>query len=266
MKRYEAPTQLVLPRRTYTIMRVDGRAFHTWTRGLAKPYDMGFMRCMDAAAIALCEEVSGAKFAFVQSDEISLLARDFDNIDTQAWFDGNIQKWVSVGASIASTAFNTSVLEHINHSVTVPSKNYIGLKDGDATFDARVFTIPDRTEVENYFIWRQKDAVRNSVTMLAQAYASHKQLQGKTVADRHEIIHKAGDNWAKHPVSFKHGRVIRRHVFVPEFPDGLSHAMMNAELERAKERAKTSNWIVDGSTPIFTVERKFLTDLIPVIE
>lgn len=218
-----------LPRRTYTIVRCDGRAFHTWTRGLDKPYDAGFMGCMDAAALALCEDAAGAQFAFVQSDEISLLLTDFAKQDTQAWFDGCQNKIESVSASIVTMAFNIAAM---------------GKFLTNATFDARAFVIPDRVEVENYFIDRQKDAERNSVTMLAQAYASHKQLQGKSVADRHEIIHKAGDNWAKHPVSFKHGRVIRKI-------DGV-------------DCNPVSSWVVDTTTPVFTRERVYLTSLIPV--
>src|SRR5271168_5041143 len=109
MKRYEGATRFSLPRRTYTIIRIDGRAFHTWTRGLAKPYDAHFMFLMDKTAEALCAAISGAQFAYVQSDEISVLAVDFLDINTEPWFDGNIQKWASVGASIASTEFNMYV-------------------------------------------------------------------------------------------------------------------------------------------------------------
>src|SRR5271167_4207704 len=98
MKRHEKATSFTLPCRTYTILRVDGRAFHTWTRGLTKPYDLDMMSCMDAAAITLCKEISGAQFAFVQSDEISILLTDFADVTSQAWFDGNIQKTVSVAA------------------------------------------------------------------------------------------------------------------------------------------------------------------------
>ena len=110
---YEDRCRFFLPRRTYTILRVDGKAFHTWTRGLAKPYDTDFMTCMDAAALALCKEVAGARFAFVQSDEISLLATDFEDVASQAWFDGNIQKWVSVASGVAGAAFNARVAEYM---------------------------------------------------------------------------------------------------------------------------------------------------------
>src|SRR5271166_2006304 len=110
MKRYEDITRFKLPPRTYTLLRVDGRAFHTWTRGLAKPYDQLLMKIMDKTAIALCEEIAGAQFAFVQSDEISILAVDFLEIGTQAWFDGLVQKWCSVAAAIATATFNAEVV------------------------------------------------------------------------------------------------------------------------------------------------------------
>ena len=110
MKRHENVYRFLLPKRTYTILRVAGRAFHcSWTKGLAKPYDKQFMDCMNAAARALCEQISGAQFAYIQSDEIGLLAVDFLDIKTEPWFDGVIQKWVSVGASIATMAFNLQV-------------------------------------------------------------------------------------------------------------------------------------------------------------
>lgn len=196
--RYEDRTRYLLPARTYTILRVDGRAFHTWTKGLETPYDKRFMTWMDRAAEALVMEIAGSRFAYVQSDEISVLATDFDEITSEAWFDANIQKLTSVAASIATAAFNAAV------------QTYVGSVRRPATFDARVFTIPDPVEVANYFIWRQKDAERNSVSLLSQHYYTAKQLHGKNVAAQHELIHQAGDNWAKHPTGFKRGRVIRR--------------------------------------------------------
>lgn len=239
MKRHENVYRFLLPKRTYTILRVDGRAFHTWTKGLAKPYDKQFMDCMNAAARALCEQISGAQFAYIQSDEISLLAVDFLDIKTEPWFDGGIQKWASVGASIATTAFNLQV----GYYQSARDTSLLGDKKlMNAMFDARVFTIPDLVEVENYYVWRQQDAERNSVTMLAQAYASHKQLHGKNRAAQHEIIHAAGDNWAKHPASFKHGRIIRKIDSVT---------------------IGNTNWVIDENTPVFTKNRNYLRNLIP---
>jgi tRNA(His) 5'-end guanylyltransferase len=275
MKRYEEATRFVLPRRTYTILRVDGRAFHSWTRGLAKPYDPNFMECIDSAAVVLCEQISGAQFAYVQSDEISVLAVDFLAVDTQAWFDGNVQKWASIGAGIATMAFNNMVVsmhhraldaleEHT--SKTLPeerSKDWvnpyseISRKAPNAVFDARVFTVPDPIEVENYFVWRQQDAERNSVMMLARAHASHKQLAGKKRADQHEIIHKAGDNWAKHPVRFKHGAVVRR--------SGVKDWGKDVGRQPFSENYFVGNWFVDNDTPMFTKDRKYLRSLVPIV-
>lgn len=248
MKRYEETTRFTLPRRTYTILRVDGKAFHSWTRGLAKPYDNQLIDCMDAAAVYLCENISGSQFAFVQSDEISLLAVDFAETDTQSWFDGNIQKWASVGASMATMAFNERVSYYNSaRDTTILGSN----KRPTAVFDARVFIIPDLIEVENYFVWRQQDAERNSIMMLARAYASHKQLAGKKRSDQHEIIHNAGDNWAKHPVRFKHGGLIRR--------------LRNVSRPGMKPEERLGNWHVDQDTPVFTKERMYLRKLVPVI-
>jgi tRNA(His) guanylyltransferase len=234
MKKFENVTRFVLPPRTFSILRVDGKAFHTWTRGLQKPYDPYFMHCMDTTAARLCEQISGTQFAYVQSDEISVLAVDFLDINTQPWFDGVVQKWASVGAAIASAAFNAAAVHKLAEKPPVQ-------------FDARVFTIPDFVEVANYFKWRQQDSIRNSVTMLAQHYYSHKELQGKNVSDRHELIHKAGDNWALHPSNFKNGRVVRKRACV----DPVIHD-------------KISNWYVDDQTPVFTQEKAYLEGLIPI--
>jgi len=191
---YENVTRHTLPRRTYTILRLDGRAFHTFTRGMERPFDAAFAHTMDLTAQVLCEEVAGAVFAYAQSDEISILMQDFESTGTQPWFGGNIQKIVSVAAGIASHHF---------HSVLATG--------GPSTchgFDARVFTIPDQVEVANYFIWRQRDAVRNSISMAAQAVFPHKQLYGLNGGQLQEkLFAEAGINWNDYPDGFKRGRV-----------------------------------------------------------
>lgn len=254
---YEDRSRFFLPRRTYTVIRVDGRAFHTWTRGLEKPYDARFMECMDAAAIALCKEIAGARFAYVQSDEISVLTTDFADEGSQSWFDGNLQKTVSVSASIATVAFNMKAAYFTQTAAWVDPKKVDPWfhKEPNAVFDARAFTIPDYIEVENYFIWRQQDASRNSVTLLASAYASHKKLHGKSTTERHEIIHEAGDNWAKHPVRFKHGAVILKHVPV------LDKTAPGESL--ALSIARRGAWEMDTETPSFTRNRDYLRNMIP---
>lgn len=223
---YENRTRYFLPRRTYTIIRLDGKAFHTFTRGMKRPYDQDFMELMDKTALALCAEVAGAKFAYVQSDEISILLTDFDKQDTQAWFDNNIQKITSVSASMAAAYFNhSSILGN-------PTRRL-------AFFDARVFTINDPVEVQNYFIWRQKDAERNSLQMVAQNLYSQKELRGKKSAELHELIYEKNDNWNNYPTGFKRGRVCRR-----------ANGLLN--------QPNAGPWIVDTNIPVFTQEREFL--------
>ncbi len=191
MKDYERITKTTLPRRTYTIIRADGRAFHTYLKGAAKPFDFDFMTDMDHVAKALCEEVSGTAFAYTQSDEISLLLTDFASPGTQPWFGGEVQKIVSTVAATATMAL----------CERRPGR--------PATFDARVFTIADPVEVANYFIWRQRDAVRNSISMAAQAQFSHKSLHGVNTGQMQERLWaEKGINWNDYPAGAKRGRVV----------------------------------------------------------
>ncbi|WP_344504064.1 tRNA(His) guanylyltransferase Thg1 family protein [Dactylosporangium maewongense] len=191
MKSYERVTKAVLPRRTHTLLRVDGRAFHGYLRGAAKPFDHGFMADMDAVAESLCAEISGSVFAYVQSDEVSVLVVDFAGAGTQAWFGGEVQKWCSVAASVATATLNARR----------PGKL--------ALFDARVFTVADPAEVANYFIWRQRDAVRNSITMAAQAVFPHSRLQGVHSGQAQDMLYtEHGINWNDYPDGCKRGRVV----------------------------------------------------------
>src|ERR1039458_3107157 len=134
---YEDRTRIFLPRRTYTILRIDGKAFHSYCRDMDRPYDKLFMRVVDDTAREMLPELMGAEFAYVQSDEISILLTDFAKPNTEAWFDGNIQKMVSVGAAMATAHFTNFVnsLEHEGY----------GSWSGIPMFDARVFT--DRKSV-----------------------------------------------------------------------------------------------------------------------
>lgn len=201
MKRqYESRSDYYLPRRSFTIMRLDGVAFHTYTKSCERPYDEYLRKAMVVTTQKLCTEIQGAVFGYTQSDEISILLQDFKNINTDAWFDGRIQKMTSVSAAIASAAFNRE---------RVFQKAVYGTTHGkDVYFDSRVFTIPDRVEVMNYFIWRQKDASRNSLSMLAQHHFSHKQLMGKCQEDMHNMLHEIGVNWNDEHTYNKRGTLI----------------------------------------------------------
>jgi tRNA(His) guanylyltransferase len=195
---YENRTRNFLPRRTYTIIRVDGKAFHSYTRGLIRPFDEKLVNDMDETACYMCKNIQGAKFAFVQSDEISILLTDFDTLNTDAWFDGNIQKIVSISASLATAKFNE----------LRPNKI--------ALFDSRVFTIPSIIEVENYFIWRQQDTTRNSISSVAQSLYSSKELYGKSTSDMQEMCFQKSVNWNDFPIKLKRGRLITKEPYIKE--------------------------------------------------
>jgi len=203
---YENRTRICLPRRTNIIIRIDGKAFHSYTRGMKRPFDDGFMGDMDTTAAYLCKNIQGAKFAFVQSDEISILLTDYDKITTDAWFDNNVQKMASVSASMATRAFNEARMNRI-----------IRTGEGEmkwAEFDSRVFQIPEWHEVENYFIWRQQDCVRNSIQSVAQSLYSHKQLNGKNTNEMQEMIFQKGINWNDYDPKYKRGRAIVKEEYI----------------------------------------------------
>jgi tRNA(His) guanylyltransferase len=188
---YEDRAKTCLYRRMPVMIRLDGKAFHTLTRGCEKPFDRKFADCMNATMVEVMGEAIGSRIGYVQSDEISILLTDYTTHETQAWFDNQIQKICSVSASIASVAFTQA----------------FGRK---AHFDCRVFNIPC-AEVCNYFIWRQQDWMRNSVQMLSRAHFSQKQLHLKTIPLMHEMLHEKGVNWATDIDNrFKNGGVFIR--------------------------------------------------------
>lgn len=207
---YESRTKQFLPRRTYTIIRIDGKAFHTYTRDLKKPFDIDFIDAMNITAQILCHQIQGAKLAYVQSDEISILLTDFDRLHTHAWFDGNVQKICSVSASIATAAFNQVRLaqQYFNHD-----KGSDAFLQNLAHFDSRVFTIPSETEVYNYFLWRFQDCVRNSVSSAAQAEFSHKQLHGKNTIGMKIMLKDIDKPWDDLPEGFKNCRLIVKEQY-----------------------------------------------------
>jgi tRNA(His) 5'-end guanylyltransferase len=200
---YEVRNRHILTRRTPVILRLDGKAFHTYTRGLNKPFDEGLISDMQETAIYLCQNIQGAKCAYTQSDEISILVTDYDDLNTQSWFDYNQSKMVSISASLATGIFNQlrlqrevlTELENTWDSYMYHIKNFKSFKpEFLANFDSRSFNIP-KEEVANYFYARQKDAVKNSIAMLAQSLYSHKELHNKNGSEMQEMCFQKGHNW-----------------------------------------------------------------------
>jgi len=244
MKKYEDSFRQHLPIRTPVIIRLDGKAFHTYTAKCKKPVDMGLVECMNTTAIALCENIQGCQMAYVQSDEISLLITNYQDINTQSWFDNNIQKMVSVSASHASVAFTFNSYQ-IWGVVGVRFPEPI-LKP--AYFDSRAFILP-KEEVTNYFIWRQQDATRNSVQMLARSLYSHKQLENKNNSELQELCFQKGKNWNDCPTFQKRGRCIVKTKTMKEGTNPKTGEVFQAE---------RGEWVVDNEIPIFSQKRDYI--------
>lgn len=180
-----------LPADTPAVLRLDGRAFHTYCRGLDKPFDSQFMADMDATAVHLMSEISGVVAAYVQSDEISLILP----AHPERMYGGQIQKLVSVAAGEASAMFNLA-------------RQHTGRL---GTFDARAFPLADAAEVVDYLAWRQHDAFRNSLSMIAETHFSPKELHGLSTRERHERLLAIGvDPDADVPAGFRSGRLVLR--------------------------------------------------------
>lgn len=265
MKAYENISRIYLTKRSPVIIRIDGKAFHTFTRGFAKPFDKFFMMAMQETAKHLCKEIVGCKLAYVQSDEISLLLTDYDTISTQPWFENNLQKLVSVSASIATLAFNRAFAsltrdlsdKYAYHAVTM--KNLWGERDEKnfnaystaysrgATFDARAFILP-KEEVCNYFIWRQQDATRNSILAVAQSVLSHKEMQGKKCTELQDIIFtQKGINWNHFPTTEKRGACIVKTIV-------------------DKNGVERREWTTDNDIPIFSKDRDYIDNKVYIKE
>lgn len=200
MKSYENVTRTHLYRRTPVIVRLDGKSFHTFTKGFEKPFDTRLMNVMKGVTSFLLNQIQGAEIAYTQSDEISIFLRDYTRFESESWFDNNIQKIVSVAASMAAAVFNNRMLEYKN----TPHQHL-------AFFDARAFNLP-KEEVINYLIWRQQDAMRNSVQGLGQAHLSHKLMQGLNNKQVQEELLKLNPaiDWNDCPNDFKYGVTLLR--------------------------------------------------------
>ena len=259
---YENRSKTYLTRRTPVIIRIDGKAFHTFTRGMKKPYDEIFHNTMNATMKYLCENIQGCKLGYTQSDEITLLLTDYDTLTTSAWFDYNVQKICSVSASMATMAFNRFLAyeyEELNRWVSECDNHtredeeymytvYDKMVKG-AMFDSRCFNIPE-SEITNCFIWRQQDATRNAIQMLGQCNFSHKELQNKSCNDIQDMLMvQKGINFNDMPTEFKRGVCCVKE----EYP-----AVDLSTYSGPIESITRTHWIIDKEIPIFTQDRNYI--------
>lgn len=220
---YEAVPKTKLMRRTPVAIRIDGKSFHTFTRGFQKPFDAVLMDAMQKTMRYLCENIQGCVFGYTQSDEITLVLIDYQTLTTDAWFGYEVQKLCSVSASMATMAFNQffrfsiwyadfawkNSLTPQSMEMQIAHKEYISkmtmAADKGAMFDARCFNIP-KEEVCNLIHWRQLDATRNSIQMVGQANFSHSELQGKSCNEIQDMLmEQCGINWNNYSTPCKRG-------------------------------------------------------------
>ena len=248
MKEYEQVSRFYLTKRTPVIIRIDGRAFHSFTKGLKKPFDDRLMDIMQQTMLFLCDNIQGCKIGYTQSDEISLLITDFDNIESSSWFNNNLCKFVSISASLATQQFNKLVSEFINKLEKqieldfefLSNENYREItkllklwedKEFKATFDSRAFNLP-KEEVCNYFIWRQQDATRNAIQSAGQSEFSYKELNGKKCNEIQEMLFtEKGINFNNYNPCFKRGSCAIK---------------------------TETGWVIDKNIPIFTQDRTYI--------
>lgn len=257
MKRYEAVSKNFLMRRQPVIIRLDGKSFHSFTKGFKKPFDDILILTMQETMKYLCENIQGCVLGYTQSDEITLVLCDYQTLDTDAWFGYNIQKIVSVSASMATMKFNQLFLkEALEFNVSNDECECDGEREelesysdalersalNGALFDSRAFTLPIE-EVANCLIWRQQDAIRNSIQSLAQSLYPYKELHGiNTKSLQDKMIVEKGVNWNDLSTTKKLGSCCIK-ITIQNLKDGL---------------CPKNNWIIDNEIPIFSQNREYI--------
>lgn len=251
---FENRTRYLLPRRTYTIVRVDGKGFSKYTTNLKKPFDFGLMEDMDQTAVALCKNLAGAVCAYVFSDEISVLMTDFANPQTDALYDGNIQKIVSIAASMTTAHFNRNRVARAGYHFNNTDMEM-------AMFDGRTFIIPDRDFVVKYFQWRQMDATRNSISSACRSVFSHREMDGKNIKEQQAMLLTKDINWNDYSVGAKRGRlIVKRQEQMAIDPE--MHPKYRAAIEG--QTVMRGVWKIE-EPPIFTKDAEILLSIIPSI-
>ena len=254
---YEGVPKTRLVRRMPVAIRLDGKAFHTFTRGFEKPFDEVLGRAMRGTMKYLCENIQGCVLGYTQSDEITLILVDYQNLNSCAWFDYEVQKMCSISASMATMAFNKFFTNNVKNEIMeykaslVPQSVKIQEKikkycdtlkqasEKGAMFDARVFNIP-KEEVCNLIYWRQLDATRNSIQMVGQANFSHKELQKKSCNMIQEMLFaEKGINWNDYPTYLKRGSCC------------IKTTIQNPNVDIKDGVYPKSVWMIDLDIPIF---------------
>lgn len=268
MKTYENVTRFHAVHRMPVIIRLDGKAFHSFTKKFQKPFDSVLAITMQETMQYLCENIQGCVFGYTQSDEISLLLIDYQSLVSSPWFDNTVQKMCSISASMVTMAFNrffkSNVEKWENNNLAALWENQETQDEStrltqsaayekglfSALFDSRVFNVP-REDVTNYFIWRQQDAIRNSIQALGQACFSHKILHQKNTDEIQKmLVSEKGICWENLPVVCQRGTACRKQM--------MEVACKN-EPEKTIMRKK---WIMDYHIPLFTQNMEYIQNVV----
>ena len=261
---YEEVPKTRLVRRIPVAIRIDGKAFHTFTRGFQKPFDEILVKSMQDTMKYLCENIQGCVLGYTQSDEITLILVDYQNLNSCAWFDYEVQKVCSIASSMATMAFNKFFTKNVNyfemtheHDDTINEycTTLVNAAEKGAMFDARCFNIP-KEEVCNLIYWRQLDATRNSIQMVGQANFSHKELQNKSCNMIQEMLFaEKGINWNDYPTYLKRGSCC------------IKTTIQNPNVDIKDGAYPKSIWMIDLDIPIFKGDgRQYIDKLIYVGE
>ena len=271
---YEQVPKTRLVRRMPVAIRIDGKAFHSFTKGFERPFDDVLIKSMQETTKYLCENIQGCVLGYTQSDEITLILVDYKNLNSDAWFDYEVQKMCSISASMATMAFNRFFadncrewfngvpfedLEKAGEVVDRLFNSYTNAFAKGAMFDSRCFNIP-KEEVTNLIYWCQLDATRNSIQMVGQANFSHKELHGKSCNMIQDMLMtQKGINWNDFATHKKRGScVIKRN-------ETTTYATHDAEGNVTTGHSERPHWVIDTEIPIFRGEdRKYIDDLICV--
>ena len=278
MKGYEQVAKYGLIHRMPVAIRIDGKAFHTFTRGMKKPFDDILIKSMQDTMQYLCKNIQGCVLGYTQSDEITLILIDYKELNTSAWFDNEIQKICSISASMATMAFNRAFAknvdewgrsvfpswddggtnEKIDKSLVKLNEIYQKAIEKGALFDSRCFNIP-KEEVTNLIYWRQLDATRNSIQMVAQANFSHKELQGLSCNMlQNKLLTEKDINWNNLPTTYKRGSCCVKNTYPLTWQESIKGDVRIRDWNQP-ERA----WIIDNEIPIFKDDgRQYIDTLV----
>jgi tRNA(His) 5'-end guanylyltransferase len=274
MKDYESTSKTRLMKRCPVYIRIDGKAFHSFTKNFNRPFDDVLIKTMQETTKFLCENIQGCVLGYTQSDEISLILIDYKELNTTPYFDYEVQKLCSISASMATMAFNKFFADNCREWYeSVPYEDLINCDEKlnrlytaytkafekGAMFDSRCFNIP-KEEVTNLVYWRQLDATRNSIQMVGQANFSHNELHGKSCNMIQDMLHEQkGINWNDFPTHKKRGTcIIKRN-------ETTTYVTHDANGNVTTGNSERPHWVIDTEIPVFRGEdREYIDKLIRV--